>query len=135
MTVRLSTAARNAAANAIVPLLDAQTSAGYFEVRSGTAPANPATAATGTVLATVTLSKPAEGSAATGVVTITDPAAVTASATGTATWARFYDGSANALWDCDVTATGGGGDLTLASTSLTSGETVDFGAITFTVPQ
>ncbi len=59
--LRHSTAARNAAASAVVGLLDAGPAAGRIEIRSGTMPATPQTAATGTLLATVTLADPAAG--------------------------------------------------------------------------
>jgi hypothetical protein len=137
--LRLATTSRDAAADAVVDRLDVGTTnaAGKLEIRSGTMPADPQTAppADSAVLATVVLANPAAGNAASGSATITDPAAVTASATGTATWARFYNRDNGAVMDCDVTATGGGGAITLSSTSLSSGITVDMGAITFTVPQ
>lgn len=134
MALSLATAARNAMCDALVDLLDAGAAAAKIEIRSGTRPANPNTAATGTLLATVTLIDPAFGSAASGVATLSDPAAVTAVATGTATWFRAMDSNNNAVMDGDVTATGGGGDLTLATTSITSGLSVDITGGTVTVP-
>ncbi len=135
--LRLATTARNAATNGVMGLLDAGTGAGTIQIRSGTQPADPQTApgTDAVVLATVTLADPAAGPAATGVATITDPAAVSASATGTATWARFRDSGGAAVMDCDVTATGGGGAITLSTTSLSTGVTVDMSAITYTTPQ
>lgn len=135
--LRLATTARNAAANAAVGLLNAGTAAGTIQIRSGTMPADPQTAppTDSAVLATVVLADPAAGPAAAGVATITDPAAVDAAATGTATWARFLDSGGAAVMDCDVTATGGGGSITLSTTSLSAGVVLDMGAITFTVPQ
>lgn len=133
--VRLATIARNAAANAVVDLLDAGSGAATIQIRSGTMPATPQDAATGTLLVTVTLADPAAGDAASGAATIVDPAVVTAVAAGTASWARFRDSNGAAVMDCDVTVTGGGGALTLSSVSITSGGTVNLGAITFTVPQ
>lgn len=132
--LRHSTAARNAAASAVVGLLDAGPAAGRIEIRSGTMPATPQTAATGTLLATVTLADPAAGAPATGAATIADPAAVTGVADGTATWARFLDSAGGVVMDCDVTATGGGGALTLSTVTISAGVTVDLGAITYTVP-
>lgn len=134
---RLATTARNAAANGVVDLLDVGTTnaAGKIEIRDGAMPADPQTAATGTVLATVVLANPAAGAAASGAATITNPASVTAAATGTASWARFYDRDNAAVMDCDVTATGGGGSITLSTTSITSGVAVDLDAITYTQPQ
>ena len=133
--LRRATTARNAAATAIVGLLDAGSGAGTIQIRSGSMPATPQTAATGTLLATVTLSDPAGGAPSTGVITITDPASVTGVGDATATWARFLDSTGAAVMDCDVTATGGGGAITLSTTTISTGVTVDLGAITFTVPQ
>ena len=134
MALSLATTARNAMCDALVDLIDAGASAGTIQIRTGTRPANPNTAATGTLLATVTLIDPAFGSAASGVATLSDPVAVTAVATGTATWFRALDSNSNAVMDGDVTATGGGGDLTLATTSITSGLSVDITGGTVTVP-
>lgn len=132
--LRHSTAARNAAAAAVTGLLDAGPGPGTIQIRSGTMPADPQTAATGTLLATVTLADPAAGAPATGVATIADPASATGVAAGTASWARFLDSTGTAVLDCDVTATGGGGALTLSTTTISVGVTVDLGAITYTVP-
>lgn len=132
--LRLATTARNAAATAVVGLLDAGPAAGTIQLRSGSMPATPQTAASGTLLATVTLSDPAGGAPSTGVVTIADPASVTGVGDGTAGWARFLDSTGAAVMDCDVTATGGGGALTLSTTTISTGVTVDMGAITYTVP-
>lgn len=134
MTLTLATTARNAMADALVDLLDAGSGAGTIQIRSGTRPADPNTAATGTLLATVTLADPAFGSASTGVATLADPAPVTAGASGTATWFRALDSTGAAVMDGRVTATGGGGDLTLATTSLTSGLSVDITGGTITMP-
>lgn len=130
----LSNAVRAAMVDAIVDPLDVG-GAGTIEIRSGTRPADPATTATGTLLATVALANPAFGAGSAGVATITDPAGVTAAATGTATWFRAKSGGGTAVFDGSVTATGGGGDLTLSSTSIVSATTVDVTGGTITVPQ
>jgi hypothetical protein len=130
----LTDAIRNTMCNAIVDAVDVG-GAGTIEIRSGTRPADPATTATGTLLATVTLSATAFGAAATGTATIVDPAGVTAVATGTASWFRAKSGGGTAQFDGSVTATGGGGDLTLASTSVVTGTTVDVTGGTVSVPQ
>ena len=136
MPLRQSDSVRTAKADAAVDLLDvgSGTAAGYAEIRTGSQPATPATAATGTVLATVALQNPAFGAAAAGVATLNDPASVNASATGTAGWVRFYNRSGAVVFDGDVTATGGGGVMTLSSTSLTSGAPVDITGGTWTEP-
>lgn len=134
MALGLSTSARNAACDAIVDLLDAGAGAGTIQIRSGTRPANPNTTATGTLLATVTLIDPAFGAASTGVATLTDPASVTGVAAGTASWFRALDSNSNAVMDGDVTATGGGGDLQLNTTTISVGLTVDITGGTVTMP-
>jgi hypothetical protein len=134
MALTLATTARTAMADALVDLLDAGAGAGKIEIRSGTRPANPNTTATGTLLATVTLIDPAFGAASSGVATLSDPVAVSAVATATATWFRAMDSNNAAVFDGDVTATGGGGDLTLATTSITTGLSVDVTGGTVTMP-
>jgi hypothetical protein len=133
--VRLATTTRNAMAAAITSTIDAGSGPGTLQLRTGSMPATPQTAASGTLLATVTLSDPSAGAPATGVLTITDPASVTGAAAGDAGWARVLDSTGAAVMDLDVTATGGGGAITLATTTISVGVTVDMGAITVTVPQ
>ena len=132
--LRINTSARNAACDGVVDLLDAGAAAGTLKIYTGSQPATPATAASGTLLATATLADPAFGASSTGVATGTDPASVTAVATGTAGWFRAADSDGNAIFDGDVTATGGGGTMTLSSTSITSGGSVDITSLTFTMP-
>ena len=63
---KISTAARNAACNGIVDLIDGGTGAGRLEIRTGDPPTNLSDASTGTLLATLTFSNPAFGDAALG---------------------------------------------------------------------
>ena len=134
MTLSLANAVRTLMCDALVDSLDAGAAAGTIKIYDGTRPANPNAAITGTLLATVTCIDPAFGAASNGVATLSDPAAVTAVATGTATHFRAADSDGNAKFDGSVTATGGGGDLTLATTSITSGLSVDLTGGTITVP-
>lgn len=134
MPLRLSDAARNAKVNACVGLLDAGAGAGTIKIYTGAQPATPATAASGTLLATVTLADPAFGAASGGSASLGDPASVNAAATGTAGWARFADSNGNVVFDGHVTVTGGGGVIELSSTSLTSGAPVDITGGTYTQP-
>lgn len=131
----LTTALRSAIADLIVDSLDAGSGAGTIAIRSGTRPADPATTATGTLLATVTLADPAFGSASSGTATVSDPAGVAAVATGTASWFRAFDSTGAACFDGSVTATGGGGDLTVVTTSIVAAATVDITGGTITMPQ
>lgn len=138
MATVISAAARNAACNAVVDLIDAGAGAGHVEIRSGTRPANPATAATGTLLATIPLNDPAFGNAATGVATAaTTPTALTdasADASGTATWFRVYDSNNVAIMDGDIGATGSGADMELSATSIGAGQSVTVTSWTVTMP-
>lgn len=136
MPLRLADATRNAKVNAAVDLLDVgtTTAGGTIKIYSGAQPATPATAASGTLLATVILANPAFGASASGVATLSDPASVNAVATDTAGWARFADRDGAVVFDGHVTATGGGGVVELSSTSLVSGSPVDITGGTYTQP-
>lgn len=134
MSLTFPTGVRSALADLLVDRLDAGPAAGTLQIRSGSRPASANDAVTGTLLATITLIDPAFGAAASGVATLANPAAVTAAATGTATWFRALDSTGATVFDGRVTATGAGGDLTLATTSLTSGLSVDVTGGTVTYP-
>lgn len=131
---RLSTAARNASANAIAGLVDADAGAGTLKIYTGTLPANGDTDPAGTLLATVAFSVTAFGAASAGTVSATDPAAVTGVAAGTAGCYIVEDASGDNVFVGDVTATGGGGSLELATTTISVGLSVDITAFTYTQP-
>lgn len=100
---------------------------GTLVLYSGTAPAGPNEALSGdTVLATFTFSAAGSWSApSAGVLNMALAATtVTAAATGTASFFRILNSSGTALIQGTVTATGGGGDITISSTSITSGDGV-----------
>lgn len=137
MAIRLPTAVRNAACDTIVDRLDAGSGAATIQIRTGSQPASANDAATGTVLATVTLADPAFGNAGAvtpGVAALSDPAAVTGVADGTAGWFRARDSDGNTVLDGLVTATGGSGDLTLNTTTISTGVTVDITGGSITMP-
>lgn len=134
MAIGLPTGSRNAMCDTLVDRFDAGSGAGKLEIRSGSRPASANDAATGTLLATVTLADPAFGSSASGVATLTDPAAVLGVAAGTASWFRGLDSDNNTVCDGSVTATGGGGDLTLGTTTISVGLSVDVTGGTITMP-
>lgn len=132
MATRLAAATANAMADAAAALCNA----GTIEVRSGAQPANAAAAATGTLLATFTLPNPAYGAATNGVCTLdADPdLEVNGAADGTAGWFRVKTSGAATVRDGSVTATGGGGQLELSSTTIQTGVPVRITAGTFTMP-
>lgn len=128
MATRIANGAAAAAVDAVVDLLDAGAAAGYIEIRTGTQPASVGTAASGTLLGTLPLSDPAFGAATSANPAVATAAAITsdtnADATGTAGWFRAYDSNAVAVIDGSITATGGGGDMELDSTSIVAGGTI-----------
>lgn len=130
------TATRTAIAAAAVSLIDAGSGAGTLKIYTGSRPAGPATAATGTLLAEFTLNDPAFATAA-AVATLDITPEIADSAannTGTAGYARFADSDGNGRLDCTVTATGGGGEITLNTTSIVSGAVVTVTGCTVTAP-
>lgn len=135
MATRLSTASRNAASDAVVDRLDAGSGAATVEIRSGTQPASANDVASGTLLCTVTLSDPAFGSSSSGTASLAGvPLSGTGVANGTAGWARFKDSDGNVVLDGSVTATGGGGQIELATTTISTGLTVQVTSLTVTTP-
>lgn len=133
---QISTAARNAACNAIVDLLDAGASAPTIKIYDGSQPAGPGTAiTTQTLLVTFTLdSTAAYGSASSGAASLDVSPAITATAaaTGTAAWFRAADSDGNAVFDGSVGTSSA--DLVFNTTSIVSGNTCEITGHTVTVP-
>ena len=95
------------------------------------------------ILATFTLPS---GSVTNNVLTLSAVSSVTAIATGTATWFRVLNGATftnpnkfnligTTICDGSVSATGGGGDLQIATTSIVANATVAISSFTYTVQQ
>jgi len=119
----LTTAARNAACDAIVDLCDVSAPG---DLRIGTTSMS-------TVLAVLALSNPAFGAAAAGVATansISDD--TSADNTGTAAEYELRDGAGSNVITGDVSDSGA--DINLSSTSITAGDTVSISSLTVTVP-
>jgi len=132
--VRLQNASQQAAMDAVVDLIDAGSGAGTIQIRSGTQPADPNDAATGTLLATLTYADPAFGATTTGGVSTASSISDDSSAddTGTASWARNLDSDSNPVFDCDVGTTGA--TINLNSVAITAGGTVSITSFTMTHP-
>ena len=100
--------------------LDAGSGPGTAKIYSGTIPATPETAATGTLLAELVLTKPC-GVVADKKLTFS---AITqdleANNTGYAGYVRLADSDGNVIIDGDVTSTGGTGVLKLNVTLITA---------------
>ena len=129
MAFQFSAAARNAALDAMETAIG---TAPTLELRSGAAPANCAAAATGTVLATLVLPVDWLAAAAAGAKALSGSWQDTsADAAGTAAHFRINQG-VTCHWQGTVTATGGGGDITLDNIVIAVAQQVTITAMNLT---
>lgn len=130
MTITMSAAARTAQADSVLDLLDAGS---LMRIYTGTKPATPETAATGTLLLELELNDPA-GTVASGVLTLSASPTISAAAVadGTAGYARVLDSSEVAVLDGTVTAIGSGGDFQLSDVALETAQVVTLASGTLT---
>lgn len=130
MTIQLSVAARNARLDSF----EATTGAtAKLQIRTGAQPANCAAADSGTLLCEITLPSDWMAAASGGTKALAGTWQGTAAAGGAAAHFRVKD---NAGTTChmqgSVTATGGGGDMTLDNTSIASSQVVSVTGFTLT---
>lgn len=131
MTLQLSTTVRNARLDVIESTIG--TSA-VLKIRSGAAPANCGTADSGTVLATCTLPSDWMAAASSGSKAKSGTwEDISADATGTAAHFRLYASDGTTCHaQGTVTATGGGGDLTVDNVSFAATQAFTVTAFTLT---
>lgn len=131
MALQYSVAVRNAQLDAVESTTG---TAALLRIYSGAAPANCAAAASGTLLAEMTLPSDWMAAASSGSKALSGTwQDASANATGTAGHFRLYDsGGTTCHAQGTVTATGGGGDLTLDNTSIASGQSVTITSFTLT---
>ena len=126
MAVNYATALKTTRMNAVVTAIDAGAGAGVLEI---------GTAAFASTLAQITLND-ACGTVSGAVLTLDVdpvPSDSSANATGTAAVARIKDSDGNVIVSgLTVTASGGGGDIIIGSTSITSGQAVSLTSGTIT---
>lgn len=136
MATRLPAATRNAMVDAVAARADAGSGPAVIEIRTGSQPASADDAATGTLLATITCADPSFTAAVSGVAALdTDPVlSTTGVAAGTAGWFRLLDSTGATVLDGSVTATGGGGQLELSTTTISVGLTVQVTSGSITMP-
>lgn len=131
MAVGFATSLRTARATAIRDAMDAGTTGAKIRLYNGT---RPATGGTVTTLLAELVCSTVSGTVTNGVFTLS---AITqdssADATGTATWFRIVDSDNNFVMDGSVTATGGGGDITMGSVSIIAG--VPVAAVSFVITE
>ncbi len=131
MTLQLSTPCRNAGLDSYETTIGVSA---ILKIRTGAPPANCATADSGTVLASMTLPVDWMNNASGGTKTILGLwQTLTAAAAGTAGHFRIYDSTGVTCgMQGTVTATGGGGDMTLDNAVIAVGQQVSVTTFTLT---
>lgn len=124
MGITLTTAARNAACDAIVDLVDGGTTDANGDLVIMTS---------GDVeVATLAMSNPAFGAASTGVATASAISDDTNATGGTAALHKIQNRDNTEIWRGTVGS--GSGDLDLSSVTIGAGDTVSVSSYTLTVP-
>lgn len=133
---KIAVAAMQAACNGIVDLLDAGAGAATLAIRTGAPPATPATADSGTLLATLTFSDPAFGNAnSSGVATANSITSDTvADNSGDAGHFRAKDSDGNVIFQGTAGNSGDTPDMVFDNKSIVAGGTVACASMTVTVP-
>jgi hypothetical protein len=131
MALQYSVTVRNAQLDAVETTVG---TAPLLRIYSGSAPANCAAAASGTLLAEATLPSDWMEAASSGSKALSGTwQDASANATGTAGHWRLYDsGGTTCHAQGTVTVTGGGGDMTLDNTSIASAQSVTITSFTIT---
>jgi hypothetical protein len=118
--------------NAIAAAVGAEWAGGSVDIRSGSKPASAESAATGTLLGSVSVG--AAGTPSAGTVVMADPAADTWDADGIAGWFRAKDDAGATLFDGTVTNNTGSGDMKLSNTTAVDGSPIDLSTVSYTAP-
>jgi hypothetical protein len=140
MPVRVNDAARNAAVNAIVGQIDAGTATpAHIRIYTGSQPATPATAPSGTRLADFALSDPSFGAASGGsaALDVTPALTDTGEAAGDAGWARILTGdeaAGSGLGVIDGTVGLSGAMINLNTLTISVGVNVEITSGTISLP-
>ena len=129
MPIQFSTTVRNAYLDTIESTIGVTPT---LEIRSGSVPANCAAADSGTVLATLALPSDWLAAASGGAKSLSGTwQDAAADATGTAGHFRIKQSSTCHIQG-DITATGGGGVMTVDNTSIASGQQINVTSFTLT---
>jgi hypothetical protein len=133
MAFGLAAALRNDLAQAVADAIDDGGAAAELFLYNGSRPATGGTATT--LLATFTLDYPCAGAPSGGVLTLSGmPITAVAVAASTATWFRIKTSAGTFVLDGSVTATGGGGDFEIDTTTIGVGDTVTITSAVITAP-
>lgn len=129
MALSLSTAIRNGMLDQITSNVGANA---RLRIYSGTRPANPAAAITGTLLADLACNATFAPAASGGVLTLNAITSATASATGTASHFRIWNSGATvAMIDGDVAVSAS--DLNFSTVAFSSGATISISSLTISI--
>lgn len=126
MAITITAAARNAACNAIVDLVDVGTTDanGDLVIMTG-----------GDVeVATLAFSNPAFGAASAGVATASTITSDSSATGGTAALFKVQDRDNTEVWRGTVGIAGSGADLIMSSVTIGAGDIVAVTSLTFTMP-
>jgi len=124
MSVTHPAAVRNSIADGVVDQLDEGTPPGRIIMQTSG----------GVTVATLTFANPAFGASAAGVATAGAITSDTNAVGGTIAKAELRNAAGTAKILCSVTATGGGGDITLGSVVISAGQQVGLTSLTYTAP-
>lgn len=128
MSVTPSLSAGLAQLEALANFIDEGSSNATFTVYSGTKPANTTSAAdSSNALCALTFEKPCLLAVNTANITLKPTANASVTKSGTATWARLYNGNGVVVADFVV-----GTDVTLTSNDLVAGGVLQMSSITLT---
>jgi hypothetical protein len=130
MAMQESVSVRNARLDAIETTIG---TAPQLRLYTGTQPADCATAASGSLLATLTLPSDWLANASSGSKAKAGTWSGTGSAAGSAGYFRIYDSTGTTChMQGSVTATGGGGDMTLDNVVIANGQAITINTFTIT---
>jgi hypothetical protein len=130
MAVQLSTTVRN---NRLDQVESTIGTSAKLQIRTGAQPANCAAANSGSLLIEISLPSDWMNAASGGTKTLLGSWTGSATGTGTAGHFRIFDsGDTTCGIQGSITATGGGGDMTLDNTSIATSQTVTVNSFTLT---
>ncbi len=126
MAVTHTDTVRNGIADYVVDLCDVGAAGKLIFRITGSTAASPATE-----VATLTFSATAFGAASSGTATANAITSDTSATGGTVAFATMEDDSSTVVAHCNVTATGGGGDIELSTLTVGAGATVSMSSLTY----
>lgn len=130
MAFQFSVTVRNARLDTIESTIS---TAPILRIYTGSEPANCAAVTTGTQLVTMTLPSDWMNAASSGSKTLLGTWSGTGGAAGTAGYFRIFESTATTChMQGNITATGGGGDMTLDNTSIAVSQVVTISTYTLT---